>query len=110
VDSKKQQVKVNITVEARLDLQEIWHWNASDGGVRHADSYLAFLHTHIYGLSKNHTKGRPVSTRPDFRYIIMKRRARGHGHVAIYEIIGGAVSILHVYHTAQDWQTKVAEE
>ena len=33
-----------------------------------------------------------------------------HGHIAVYRVDADAVSILHVFHTAQDWQAKLAEE
>ena len=102
-------MKVVVTPEARADLTEIWNWNATEWGVRHADSYFAFLGKHISGLSKTSAKGRPIGTRPAFRYL-MKRRSSGHGHIAVYEIVENEIRVHHVYHTAQDWQAKLLNE
>jgi hypothetical protein len=41
-------------------------------------------------------------------YIVIQRSKRGHGHVAIYEIIDNKVNVIDYYHTAQDWQSKLA--
>jgi plasmid stabilization system protein ParE len=44
------------------------------------------------------------------RYIRIGRRKRGHGHIAVYRVDEDAVRVLHIFHTAQDWQTKLAAE
>jgi plasmid stabilization system protein ParE len=54
--------------------------------------------------------GRPISARPELRYLPIKFKNRGHGHVAVYSVDQHAVSILHVFHTAQDWQNRLAAE
>jgi len=61
-------------------------------------------------LASNYAKGKPVGTRPDLRYIIIRRRAKGHGHVAVYNFDEKEVRVLHIFHTAQDWQTKLADK
>lgn len=92
------------------ELQEIWQWNARFYSVNHADEYLRFLQDAIANLGSANTKGRQVIGRPDLRYIIVRRRARRHGHVAVYNFNETEVHLLHVFHTAQDWQTRLAEE
>jgi hypothetical protein len=32
-----------------------------------------------------------------------------HGHIAVFELIGGVIHVLNFYHTARDWQNKLAE-
>ncbi len=61
-------------------------------------------------LGENYARGRVVESRPELRYIRISRRKRGHGHVAVYRVDEDIVSVLHVFHTAQDWHTKLAEE
>lgn len=51
-----------------------------------------------------------VSDRPDLRYIIMRCKAKGHGHVVVYRFDETRIDVLHVFHTAQNWQTILAEE
>ena len=57
-----------------------------------------------------YTHGKYVSGRPDLRYAIIHRKAKRHGHLAVYRVSAGAVEVLHIFHTAQNWQTKLAEE
>jgi plasmid stabilization system protein ParE len=63
----------------------------------------------ISALSRTYAKGRSVSTRPGYRFIVIRRRAKGHGHIAVYTIGGEQVTVLHVFHTAQNWQASLAE-
>jgi plasmid stabilization system protein ParE len=92
------------------DLDAIWNWNEKTYGPAHAAGFLDFLARHIDHLGENHSRGRVVESRPDLRYILIRQRRRGHGHLAVYRVEKDAVSILHIFHTAQDWQTKLAEE
>jgi len=50
----------------------------------HADAYLHYLKECIAGLASSYARGKTVSTRPDLRYVIIRRRAGRHGHVAVY--------------------------
>src|SRR2546421_5125723 len=106
MDTKEPPLIVLVTPEAQSELIEIWNWNAIDRGIRHADAYLKFLEGQIDDLAENYDKGRTVGTRPELRYILMRRKSRGHGHVAVYTVVGSVVTVVHVFHTAQDWQTK----
>lgn len=92
------------------DLDEIWDWNAKTHGPGHAAQYIEFLEQHINALSRDYGTGQVVSARPDLRYLIIRRKNRGHGHVAVYRFDDHTVSILHVFHTAQDWRNKVSGE
>lgn len=92
------------------DLDMVWDWNEKTYGPGHAARYVELLQRHIDALGENHSRGRVVESRPDLLYIRIGRRKRGHGHIAVYRVDEDAVSVLHVFHTAQDWQTKLAEE
>ena len=92
------------------ELHDIWRWNAQQYGVVHADKYLGFLTDAIAKLASMHERGRAVPSRPDLRYIIVRRRAKGHGHVAVYNYDDRELHLLHVFHTAQNWQAQLAEE
>ena len=95
---------------ALADLDRIWDWNEQTYNRSHAARYVDFLERHIDALSELHPRGKVVETRPEFRYIIIRRKGKGHGHVAVYWFDENRVSVLHVFHTAQDWQTLLADE
>ena len=92
------------------ELHGIWQWNADYYSVSHADHYLRYLQDSILELASTYAKGKVVVVRPDLRYVIIRRRNKGHGHVVVYKIDENAVRILHVFHTAQDGQNMLADE
>ena len=104
---KPSKLTVNYTFLARRTLGEIWIWNAKKYGANHADSYIQFLRFEADKLATVRAEGRPVPTRADYRYIIIKKSPRGHGHLAIYTTTDTTVEVLGFYHTRQDWQGKV---
>src|SRR5580700_10359769 len=85
------------------DLHGIWRWNALRYNVAHADEYLHYLDDKIEALASGHFRGRSLRTHPDIKYALVRRRARGHGHVVVYRLSEHEIHILHIFHTAQDW-------
>lgn len=100
-------LSVLLTVDAADDLREIWFWNAKRYGASHGDSYEAFLRDESERLETTYDSGSIVPLRPDFRYVTIRKRRSGHGHVVIYRIDGEQVQLLRVFHTAQDWPSHV---
>ena len=100
---------VVLTQAAADDLDEIWFRNAVEYNILHADSYKNFLRARAEALSVDHDLGRPVPTRPEFRYINIRKRQGGHGHVCIYRVKNDQVDLLRFFHTRQDWQTHIAK-
>jgi plasmid stabilization system protein ParE len=92
------------------DLDAIWAWNEKTYSRSHADKYLDFLQRQMDALGRNHLHGRAVESRPEIHYILIRRNRQGHGHVAVYRFEQNKIRILHVFHSAQDWQTIVADE
>jgi plasmid stabilization system protein ParE len=92
------------------DLDVVWDWNEKTYGRDHAERYVDFLRRHIDALGESHVRGRVVEFRPKLRYIRISRRSRGHGHVTVYRVDEDKVAVLHIFHTALDWQAKLAEE
>ncbi len=92
------------------ELHDIWQWNARYYSASHADSYLRYLTESIADLSSSYARGKVVATRPDLRYIIIRRRSKGHGHVAVYNFDEKEVHLLHIFHTAQDWQKTLVDK
>jgi plasmid stabilization system protein ParE len=92
------------------DLDEVWSWNEKTYGPDHAARYVDFLERQIGALGENHSRGRVVASRPGLRYIQIRQGKRGHGHLAVYRVDADAVHVLHIFHTAQDWPAKLAEE
>jgi plasmid stabilization system protein ParE len=103
-------LKVSLSPATLKSLGEIWDWNARQYGAAHADGYSAFLLEETGRLGTAYIRGRPVPTVPGLSFIVIRHRRGGHGHLAVYEVIGDEVVVLQFYHTAQDWQTRVAEE
>jgi plasmid stabilization system protein ParE len=104
---KPRKLKVEFSHDALDTLEEIWKWNARTYNPEHAQSYTDFLESKANSLAINYLAGKIVPTRPEIRYITLKRKVGGHGHVAVYEIINDKVYVLNFYHTAQDWQSKI---
>ena len=71
---------------------------------------MDFLERHIDALSEDYPRGKVVETRPEFRYIVIRRKAKGHYHLAVYRCDDKTIDVLHVFHTAQDWQRVLADE
>lgn len=92
---------------AHRALDDIWTWNAKTYSGEHATDYIHFLQGRIATLATEHAAGKIVDADPTFRYVTMKRSSRGDGHVAVYRMKGKTVRILRIFHTKQDWQSKL---
>jgi plasmid stabilization system protein ParE len=104
------ELKVLLSARALAALDGIWEWNARRYSVEHAERYIAFLRGATQKLSTSHGSGRPVPNRPHLRYVALRpRRRKGHGHIAVYEVMGDAVYVLDYFHTAQDWQGRLGQ-
>lgn len=96
------------TPGALADLEIIWDWNAYNYGNDHADRYLAFLQGQTERL-RGTIQGRSVPTRPDFKYLTIRRRRKTHGHIVVYERIENRIRVLRYFRTSQDWQNDLDE-
>ena len=101
---------VKLHPTAVVELAGIWEWNADRYGRQRADGYAAFLRHAIDQLPGLVKLSLPVPGRPEYRYTVIRRRSGGHGHVAVYRLREGLIEVLHLFHTAQDWQTRLAGE
>jgi plasmid stabilization system protein ParE len=90
-------------------LAEIWRWNAQRYGDEHATRFLEFLDERTRTLKTEFLRGRAVPNRPTYRYLLIRKRTRGHGYVLVYEIRQSEVFILNYFHTAQDWLAQLDE-
>ena len=102
--------KVVYEAAARITLLEIWEWNVQRYSPRHAEAYVRFVKKSIDALADPSTNGKPVPGRDDVRYLLVRRRASGHGHIAVFAAEGNLVTVLRIFHTAQDWQTTLSKE
>jgi plasmid stabilization system protein ParE len=64
----------------------------------------------IVNLRTRYDRGKVVPGYPDIRFVVLQRRQKAHGHVVVYRISEDTVRVLHVFHTAQDWQSKLSSE
>jgi plasmid stabilization system protein ParE len=60
-------------------------------------------------LEIGYLDGRVVPTNLEFQYKTLLKRSGGHGHVVVYKVNPGEVNVVDYFHSAQDWQTKVAD-
>jgi plasmid stabilization system protein ParE len=98
---------VSISAPAQKDLANIWKWNAKEKSVVAADRYLAFLESRIYRIFDFQTSARPVPTKPEYKYLVLRRRPKSHGHIVIFKTEGINFAVIRVFHTAQNWQTEL---
>ena len=100
--------RVVYTPDALEDLASIWRWNVKTYSRSHATSYIKLLRRHINDLCDDPQRGRIVESRPDLRYLLIKIRSRGHGHVVVYRVRDNKLEVSNVFHSAQDWQRNLA--
>lgn len=93
-------------------LEGIFDHNAEHRGFSIAESYERFLIGRIRDLARNPMMGKAVAADPTFRYLIMRKRSGGAGHVAAYRVDEDAqrLEIVRIYHTSQDWRTYLEGE
>ncbi len=105
-------MKVVFAAKARVQLDEIWDYNARTYGAGHAGEYIEFLLSGIEELAKEGTDGRTVDGFPLLRAKTLKRGRRGHGHVVIYQVDedAGIVKIWSVFHTRQDVEGRLRRD
>jgi plasmid stabilization system protein ParE len=102
--------KVVYEAAARITLLETWEWNARRYSPGHADAYVRFVKKSIDALADPSANGKPVPSRDDVRYLLVRRRGSGHGHIAVFATEGNVVTVLRIFHTAQDWQAALSKE
>jgi plasmid stabilization system protein ParE len=107
--AKPPRLDVIVTPQAQRDLGGIWDYNSDRYDSDHANDYIGFLTDETIKLKSEYPKGKTIPGNPDLRYRIM-RKGRGHGHIAVYKIVGDTVRVFHYFHTAQDWQGKLEQE
>ena len=100
-------LNVLLSPTAVEELHRIWEWNADYYSPQHADTYIRYLRDRIDELAVCHALGRVVPDRPELRHVIIRRKPKGHGHIAVYRVSSQAVEVLHIFHSAQNWQTRV---
>lgn len=94
---------VRFSGDSLKTLDSIWDWNAQAYGPDHADAYISFLRQTVERLAISYAAGRPVPHRRDLRYIIIRRKPKGHGHLVVYRVAQNGIDVLDFFHTAQDW-------
>jgi plasmid stabilization system protein ParE len=108
--AKESRLTVIFAPIALDEIDAIWRRNAHRYNPPHADKYIHYLKTTIDNLADVLAHGKTVGVRSDLRYLLIRRKAKGHGHVAVYSVDGRAVNVLHVFHSAQDWRGRLREE
>jgi plasmid stabilization system protein ParE len=98
---------VIVTDPALRDLDEIWEWNVGRYGLGHATRYLKSLLKYVDRLSTEYEMGQVVATKPKYRFRRLGDKSGGQGHLAVYRIDTEGVTVLRVYHTAQDWPSQL---
>ena len=99
--AKPPRLVVIVTPQAQRDLNGIWDYNFDRYDNDQARDYINFLTDQTLKLETEYPKGKIIPGNPDLRYQII-RKGRGHGHIAVYKIVGDTVRVFHYFHTAQD--------
>jgi plasmid stabilization system protein ParE len=109
--ASQKRLKLSVVIAPAVvdEFHRIWSWTAGHFGDIQADAYLAFLKSRILRLARRYSTGMKVGHRPDLHCLIVRRRASGHGHVVVYRFDDKQVEVLHIFHSAQDWESKLAE-
>lgn len=96
-----------LTVEysdaAAADLKQIWNWNADHYGRSHASKYIQYLRSSIGSLRATPHHGSEIAQLPPYRKLLLLKRSGGHGHMAIYQVVGDVIRVVRILHTAQDY-------
>lgn len=100
-------MNLRLSPRARASLLKIWLWNAERSGPTHADGYRDFLLGELRRIANDPGLGRRLDER--LRVHTMRKGRRGHAHLAIYRVAGNEIEIVDVFHTAQDWKSKLEE-
>lgn len=98
------------SAEASRDLDEVFAYNQRRYDVGHAVDYVLFLENRIDGLIGEPEAGPPIEGIPDCRALTIRRKPRGHGHIAIYRVEDDVIRVLHIFHTAQDVAGRLLNE
>jgi plasmid stabilization system protein ParE len=106
---KPRQLALRYSLLVKPRLAEIWRWNAERHGEAHATNYLEYLRNRTLALGSEYRGGRVVPGRSSYRYTTFKKRGRGHGYVAVYQVLETEVYIFYYFHTAQDWMKQLQE-
>jgi plasmid stabilization system protein ParE len=109
VASPKSSRKVVASPAIARELKEIWRWNADNHGIAHANFYVDSLRQAIRSLQTKYEEGGLIAGNRDLRYLLVRRKKKGHGHVVVYRVGEEIVHVLHIFHTAQDWRSKARE-
>ena len=109
--SRKPVLIVQYSPRAERQLEEIYTYNLDTRGLAAADRYISFLKSKIAHLSTDYANGRPILTRPNLRYVLMKLRSGKwtDGHVVVYQVVEATktVDIWFIFHTKQDWESRL---
>ena len=100
-------LKIVFSPSAQADLVSIWQWSAEHHGERTATSYAKFLLDEVERIATSPLIGVRVSGVTGVFRFLAKRRSRGYGHIVFYAVRGEALYVLALFHSAQDWQSKI---
>ena len=89
------------------ELEVIANWNERTYGPKRAKRYIEFLNKAISELGIHHGKGTCVESHPEFQYVLVRRGSRGHGHIVVYQVAETSVTVLQIFHSAEDWERKL---
>jgi|HubBroStandDraft_1064217.scaffolds.fasta_scaffold993307_1 plasmid stabilization system protein ParE len=106
---RPRQLELRYSLHVQPRLAEIWRWNARKYGVDHATEYVEFLQRRTLALREEYLAGRAVKDHESYRYMTLKKRARGHGYVVVYQVLEKEVYVFYYFHTAQDWMAQLGE-
>jgi len=104
---RKPRLNVRFSAEAQAELLAIWSWTAELYSERRADRYVEKLLEYVELISENPGAGSPVPEFPGVRRSLYRPRRARFGHIIFFRAVEKELQILHFFHTAQDWQSRM---
>lgn len=107
--AQKQPLEVVVSLAARAEWIAIWQWTATQFSEKQADAYIHFLEIELGKIALTPELGSVLPEYPNVRRKLVKKRSGGHGQILFYRVSEARLELLHIFHMAQDWQSKLRD-
>jgi len=106
---RKPRLSVVVTPGVSKELNKIWRYNAEHRSEGQADEWDRFLKGKIRSLATSYERGKRVEEFPGLLYLFAQKRAGTDGHIVVFQTdqLTKTVTVLHVFHSKQDWRNEL---
>ncbi len=107
---QQKQLAIIYSDTAKRELHQIWCWTYSTFSERQADRYENQIRSFIRSISQSSRSGTVFDSKRAIYYRCMKQKSNRYGHVIVYQIREESFQVLHIFHSAQNWQDELLDE